>query len=134
MDNNNKQLFTRMYGVAIVLILGVLSLSVQAQFSAEPTDFDRLLSGEFNAVAPPAVAGSDCDATGNPDTFNCSGVLYLRMSPTLNIGESTGGATVAGGNQLVVRMEARAGQEAIGTLRTPGICRNPAGDEIPRPG
>ena len=42
-DNNNKQLFTRMYGVAIVLISGVLSLTVQAQYSAEPADFDRLL-------------------------------------------------------------------------------------------
>ena len=31
MDNNNKQLFARLYGVAIVLILSVLSLSVQAQ-------------------------------------------------------------------------------------------------------
>ena len=31
MDNNNKQLFARLYGVAIVLILSVLSLAVQAQ-------------------------------------------------------------------------------------------------------
>ena len=110
LNNNNKQLFTRMYGVAIALILGVLSLAVQAQYSAEPTDFDRLLSGEFNAVSPPNVATTDCDAGGDTNTFDCSGVLYLRFSPTLNIGDST-----AGGNQLVVRMEARAGQEPIGT-------------------
>ena len=114
-DNNNKQLFTRMYGVAIVLILGVLSLSVQAQYANEPTDFDRLLSGEFNAVNPPAVTGSDCD-TGT--SFDCSGVLYLRLSPTLNIGAST----ATGGNQLVVRMEARAGQEAIGIFSSPEVC------------
>ena len=108
-DNNNKQLFTRMYGVAIALILSVLSLAVQAQYSAEPTDFDRLLSGEFNAVSPPVVTDSNCDTS---TTFDCSGVLYLRLSPTLNIGDSTD----SGGNQLVVRMEARAGQEAKGTL------------------
>ena len=114
MDNNNKQLFARLYGVAIVLILSVLSLSVQAQYRAEPTDFDRLLSGEFNAVAPPNVTNSNCD-TG--PSFDCSGVLYLRLSPTLNIG----GSTVSGGNQLVVRMEARAGQEAIGSLQVPAV-------------
>ena len=113
-----------LYGVAIVLILGVLSLSVQAQYSAEPTDFDRLLSGEFNAVSPPNVTNSNCDTSAN---FDCSGVLYLRMSPTLNIGDSTD----SGGNQLVVRMEARAGQEAIGNFLTPGICRDAAGNVIP---
>ena len=117
MDNNNKQLFVRLYGVAIVLILSVLSLSVQAQFPAEPADFDRLLSGEFNAVNPPSVAGSDCDTS---IAFDCSGVLYLRLSPTLNIGRST----ATGGNQLVVRMEARAGQEAIGTPFAPASCIN----------
>ena len=111
---------------AVVMALVFLSFSAQAQFSNVPADFDRLLSGEFNAVNPPAVAGSDCDTS---IAFDCSGVLYLRLSPTLNIGDSTD----AGGNQLVVRMEARAGQEAIGTLLTPGICRNPAGDEIPGP-
>ena len=124
MDNNNKQLFVRFYGVAIVLILGVLSLSVQAQYVNEPADFDRLLSGEFNAVSPPPVARSNCDTS---EDFDCSGVLYLRLSPTLNIGESTD----SGGNELVVRMEARAGQEAIGAFLTPGICRNAAGDGIP---
>ena len=31
-DNNNKQLFARLYGVSIALILGVLSLAVQAQY------------------------------------------------------------------------------------------------------
>ena len=124
MNNNNKQLFTRMYGVAIALILSVLSLAVQAQYSAEPTDFDRLLSGEFNAVSPPVVTNSNCDAGGDTNTFDCSGVLYLRFSPTINIGEGD-----AGGNQLVVRMEARAGQEPIGTPLTPASCINPNTDE-----
>ena len=124
-DNNNKQLFTRFYGVAIALILGVLSLSVQAQYPDEPTDFDRLLSGEFNAVAPPTVANADCDAGGDTNSFDCSGVLYLRLSPTLNIGDST----AVGGNQLVVRMEARAGQEAVGTPFAPASCINPNTNE-----
>ena len=128
MDNNNKQLFVRLYGVAIVLILSVLSLSVQAQFSAEPADFDRLLSGEFNAVAPPAVTNSNCDGTGDRNTFGCSGVLYLRFSPTINIGDSTD----SGGNQLVVKLEARAGQEAIGRLQVPAVastCLLPDGSD-----
>ena len=125
MDNNNKQLFARLYGVAIVLILGVLSLSVQAQYSAEPTDFDRLLSGEFNAVSPPSVTNSDCDTSA---AFDCSGVLYLRLSPTINIGDST----EAGGNQLVVRMEARAGQAASegSSFLVPGTCVTPDGRTI----
>ena len=126
MNNNNKQLFTRMYGVAIVLILSVLSLAVQAQYRAEPTDFDRLLSAEFNAVSPPFVFNSNCHTDAS---FDCSGVLYLRLSPTLNIG----GSTAAGGNQLVVRMEARAGQEAIGSLLVPAVaevCLNSAGEEV----
>ena len=123
LNNNNKQLFARLYGVSIALILGVLSLVVQAQYSAEPADFDRLLSGEFNAVSPPTVTDSDCK-TGTVDT--CSGVLYLRLSPTLNIGGST---DPSGGNQLVVKMEARAGQEAVGTPFAPASCINPNTNE-----
>ena len=123
MDNNNKQLFVRLYGVAIVLILGVLSLSVQAQYANEPTDFDRLLSGEFNAVAPPTVTNSDCDTSA---AFDCSGVLYLRLSPTINIGQGD-----AGGNQLIVKMEARAGQEAIGSLLVPAVAGRCEGGLFP---
>ena len=90
--------------ITINIINGGLTL-----FDAEPADFDRLLVGEMILRGNPPT-DSDCK-TGTVDT--CSGVLYLRLSPTLN--------SAAGGNELVVKMEARAGQEAIGTLLVPAV-------------
>ena len=118
LNNNNKQLFTRMYGVAIALILSVLSLSVQAQFTNVPADFDRLLVGEMVLRGTPTT--SDCK-TETADT--CSGVLYVRFeSAEINEDAGTGGA-----DQLVVRMAARAGQAAIGRLTIPASCRDSDG-------
>ena len=55
MDNNNKQLFARLYGVAIVLILSVLSLSVQAQ--AIPTIV-------YSLTPPPLSSDITTDSPG----------------------------------------------------------------------
>ena len=55
MDNNNKQLFARLYGVAIVLILSVLSLSVQAQ--AIPTIV-------YSLAPPPLSSDITTDSLG----------------------------------------------------------------------
>ena len=108
---------------AVVMALVFLSFSAQAQFNAVPADFDRLLVGEMVLRGNPPAA-SDCKA-GDADT--CSGVLYVRFgSAEINLDAGTGGA-----DQLVVRMEARAGQAAIGELTTPASCRDATGTEFP---
>ena len=100
--------------ITVASIIGFLPLAAQAQFAAVPADFDRLLVGEMVLPGNPPT-GSDCKA-GAADT--CSGVLYVRFeSAEINADGGTGGAV----DQLVVRMAARAGQAAIGTLLVPEV-------------
>ena len=109
--------------VTMISIIGFLPLAAQAQFGAVPADFDRLLVGEM-VLQGNSPSNSNCKAAA-ADT--CSGVLYVRFeSAEINEDAGTGGA-----DQLVVRMGARAGQAAIGSLTIPGICRNAAGDVVP---
>ena len=104
----------------VVMALVFLSFSAQAQFSAVPADFDRLLVGEM-VLSGNSPATSDCGGT-----VSCSGVLNVRFG-SAEINPGSGGSA----DQLVVRIEARAGQEAIGRLTTPASCRNAAGDDFP---
>ena len=116
-SNKNNWIITQLNNIcftAVIMALGFLSFSAQAQLAQEPADFDRLLSAEFSARSQPTV--SDCK-TG---TNNCAGVIYVQFSPEFS--SST---------ELVVRVEARAGQEPIGAVGTPGICRDAAGNVIP---
>ena len=110
--------------IAMVSIIGFLPLTAQAQFPAEPADFDRLLVGE---MIPHGQASQSSNCRGGPASEPCSGVLNVRFG---NV-EINNGAGISSTAQLVVTVEARAGQEAIGTFRTPGICRNSAGTVFP---
>ena len=100
---------------AVVMALVFLSFSAQAQFRQEPADFDRLLSAEFSERSQPTV--SNCKTTG---ATNCAGVIYVQFSPEFS-----------SATELVIRVEARAGQEPIGALGTLGICRDAVGNVIP---
>ena len=106
--------------ITMVSVIGLLPLTAQAQFSAVPADFDRLLVGEM-VLSGNSPATSDCGGT-----VSCSGVLNVRFG-SAEINPGSGGSA----DQLVVRIEARAGQEAIGRLTTPASCRNAAGDDFP---
>ena len=99
---------------AVVMALVFLSFSAQAQFREEPADFDRLLSTEFSERSQPTVSNCKTGVT------NCAGVIYLQFSPEFS-----------SASELIVRVEARAGQEAIGRPSTPAVCTNAAGGDVP---
>ena len=110
--------------ITMISIIGFLPLTAQAQFPAEPADFDRLLVGEIIPHGQ-AVATSNC--RGGPASEPCSGVLNIRFeSPEINDDAGTGGA-----DQLVVKVRARAGQAAVGELAIPASCTNAAGEDVP---
>ena len=112
--NNAQQLkIIPFAGLLLSFLVSILSLSAaQAQ-----QDFDPLLIGEsLDLVNPPT--GDDC--RNSSSAAGCSGVLYVKfVDPEVTT------------DTLTFSIQARAGQEAIGTFLTPGICRDPAGDEVP---
>ena len=116
-SNKNNWIITQLNNIcftAVIMALGFLSFSAQAQLAQEPADFDRLLSAEFSARSQPTVSNCKTGVT------NCAGVIYVQFSPEFT-----------SASELVVRLEARAGQEPIGAVGTPGICRDAAGNVIP---
>ena len=61
----------------VIMAIGFLSFSAQAQFRAEPADFDRLLSAEFSNRSQPTVSNCKTGAT------NCAGVIYVQFRQNL---------------------------------------------------
>ena len=108
----------------VVMALVFLSFSAQAQFPAEPADFDRLLVGE---MIPHGQAAAISDCRGGPASEPCSGVLNVRFG-NVEINPGVGTSSTA---QLVVKIRARAGQAAVGELAIPASCTNAAGEDVP---
>ena len=101
--SQSKSVFAYLLLISIV----ALPLGVQAQYTSIPADYDRLLLGETLTNGIAVSGDANCKTTGVND---CSGVLYMRFA-----NPSVSGSTMS------FDIEARAGQEAIGSLLVPAV-------------